>query len=77
MDRVEQPTSTRTDRMETVRKTELLDDIHMVSEEDPMEEERGGGGGGGLQEGYEERDAVICNRSTNTAEVGIILFKPD
>lgn len=35
------------------------------------------GGGGGVPDGYEETEVVICDRATNTAVEGSILFRPD
>ena len=37
----------------------------------------GGGGGGGLPDGYVGTSVIICDRDTNTATAGSILFKAD
>jgi hypothetical protein len=36
-----------------------------------------GTGGGGVPDGYLETEVTICDRATNTAVDGTILFKPD
>jgi hypothetical protein len=59
----------------------LVTDQNMVIENDPDGGDADGkgwtGGGGGVPVGYLETEVTICDRATNTAVDGTILFKPD
>jgi hypothetical protein len=51
-----------------------MDQLTMPENEPATEPEQGGGG---VPDGYLETEVTICDRATNTAVDGTILFKPD